>query len=756
MEQLIQDHPLVIRALTATFIFQGAYIAMGVYMLLVYLQARKKDYLQYSIYLLLFAGYFFIRVDQVLGTGLILPDEDTAFYFTTPLLFLITGIYIDFINTFAEIGRYSRQFSREVSIFSLTMYVSAVLSVGYLLITGDVGMARSYLGPVFSLVHIYSVYSVIRAFVVIKSPLRYYVLASNVFLISFTALGLNTASAVEFHEGLNSNTMWGFYPVNASQLGIFLEMISFSLGLGYKFNQIELEKDRIQKLDTFKTQLYTNISHEIRTPLTLISGPVENQLARRGLTPDDYRELQLVKANADRLLKLVDQMLDLSVIDSGQRVLRVSRGNMRIILTQLAEAFQYQANTRNIRIDSTVSGLDDVWFDNDVVEKIGANLLSNAVKYAVGDSIIVLGAQRSGGDAVLSVINTAEQIEGTDLNRLFKRFYRENKAVPGVGVGLALVKELAALAKGAVEVREMDEHRICFTVTLPIEKKAFRPDEIIHDDEQDGIAPSENSTSLPGQLATVLVVEDNDEIREFTASLFRADYRTLTAGDGKSGLEQALEVLPDVIIADIMMPEMNGMELCHALKTHIMTSHIPVVMLTARVGEAYELEGYETGANTYLTKPFHPNILKLKIRNLLTDRERFRQRFSESFAITPELAESPTERSFLTKLKSVCETHIADPELTAEKLAGHMSMSRSQLHRKLHAVFGASTTSFIRTWRIRLACELLAGRKVETVAEVAYVVGFSTMSYFNKCFREQMGCTPNEYMEKKADSAPET
>src|SRR5690554_3550598 len=183
-------------------------------------------------------------------------------------------------------------------------------------------------------------------------------------------------------------------------------MICFSLGLGYKFNQVELEREKIKKLDALKTQLYTNISHEIRTPLTLISGPIESQLAKPGLAPQDQHELLLVKTNADRLLKLVNQMLDLSVIDSGQRVLQISRGNMAVILKQLVGAFQYQADTRNIHINATISALDDLWFDYDVVEKVMANLLSNATKYALDDSTIAVDARRLGGSAVLSVTNT--------------------------------------------------------------------------------------------------------------------------------------------------------------------------------------------------------------------------------------------------------------------------------------------------------------------------------------------------------------
>lgn len=755
MDQFIQDHPSVITAILTTFIFQGTYLAMGVYMLLVYVQAKKKDYLLYGIYLMLFAGYFVVRIDQVFETGWVVDDEDDAFYFTAPLLFFITGIYIDFINTFAEINKYSKQFSREVSLFSKTMYVMTALVAGYLLISGDVETIRAYLRPVFTVVHLYAVYSVIRAFVVIKSALRYYVLASNLFLISFTAVGLNASAAVEFHEGIYSNTLWGFYPVNASQLGIFLEMICFSLGLGYKFNQIELEKEKIQKLDALKTHLYTNISHEIRTPLTLISGPIDNQLAKPGLAKEDQRELLLVKTNTDRLLELVNQMLDLSVVESGQRMLQVSRGNMTVIWKQLVGAFQYQADVRDIRIDATISGLDDVWFDPDVLEKVGANLLSNATKYAVGGSTIVVEAVEEGGYAKLSVTNVAKQQRVTDLNQLFTRFYQENEAAAGVGVGLALVKELVDLAKGNVDVQQLGGHRIRFTVALPVEQEAFNDHECVYPDRKNGEVKAVELLNSAANRVTVLIVEDDDDIRLFTASLFHQQYEVLTACNGKEGLEIALQTLPDVVITDIMMPIMDGIELCRLLKTNVMTSHIPVLMLTARVGESFVLEGYETGADTYLTKPFKPGVLRLKIRNLLNDRERFKQYYSESFSINPSLAVTPAEHHFLEQLKAVCDDHIVDSELTAERLAAHMNMSRTQLHRKLHAVFGTSTTAFIRAQRINLASEMLAGGHKNTVAEIAYHVGFSTVSYFNKCFKEQKGCTPHEYLQKKANMPKE-
>src|SRR5690606_18488471 len=250
-----------------------------------------------------------------------------------------------------------------------------------------------------------------------------------------------------------------------------------------------------------------------------------------------------------------------------------------------------------------------------------------------------------------------------------------------------------------------------------------------------------------GERATVLIVEDEDEIREFIASLFRQEYRVLLASNGKEGFDRAIETMPEVVITDVMMPEMNGMELCRLLKTNVMTSHIPVLMLTALADETHELASYENGADTYLTKPFHSIILQLKIKNLLAYQQRLRQRYSESFSIDPDRAVNKTEGGFLSKLKSVCETHLAESELTAEGLASLMNMSRTQLHRKLQGVFGTSATGFIRTQRIRLACGLLTCGKDETISKIAYQVGFSTVSYFNKCFKEQMGCTPIEYIQ---------
>ena len=300
------------------------------------------------------------------------------------------------------------------------------------------------------------------------------------------------------------------------------------------------ETERLKKIDDFKTKLYTNISHEFRTPLTLISGPIDNQLSKPEITKSDKKELSLVKQNADRLLKLVDQMLDLSMIDSGQRKLSVIQGNLYILLKQLVSAFQYKADEKKIMISSNIQKMTDVWFDKDIVEKIISNLLSNAIKYAPEGSTIVFSANDQDGIMVLSVLNESNNIGRKDLSKLFKRFYQDNKLSEGVGVGLALVRELISLSKGTIIANNIDDNKIQFTVSLPINKEAFKESDFVVSSIE---AVSETETAQSDislkDKPLLLVVEDEFEIRSFISSIFINNYQIIEAENGKIGVEKA-------------------------------------------------------------------------------------------------------------------------------------------------------------------------------------------------------------------------
>lgn len=735
-------------AVFTTFIFQGCFIAIGIFMLLLYFRLRKQDYLLYGVYILIFATYFFLRIDLELELQLFFENYDTSYYFLAPLVFLLSGVFIAFVDSFAEIREHHAKFSRELKWFSVATYLAAISIFFYVLLTKDFLLVKRHLNLLLLPLHLYGIYAVIRAFIVVKSPLRYYILLGNFFLIGFSMVGLNLGNQHSFSGGVESNNVFGFYSFNITQLGVFLELLVFSLGLGHKFYLVEIEKNRFQKLDELKTKLYTDISHEIRTPLTLISGPIEHQLGRTGLSTEDKKELSLIKNNAQRLLGLVNQMLDLSMIDSGHLQLHIAKGDLRGLLIQLVEAFRYIAKEKHITITYDFKKMDHAWFDRDVIEKIVSNLLSNAVKYAPKNSEVLVNAERTEDSFVFSILNSTSGMEIEDLGKLFQRFYQNNESTEGIGVGLALVRELVTLSNGSIIANNIGEDKIQFTLTLPITQTGYDID--TPNDSFAAESDSINSVQTIPQVTqkpSLLIVEDDKDVLSYTVSIFKGEYKVMTAGNGKEGVEMALKNLPDLIISDVMMPVQNGIELCHQVKSNELTSHIPVLLLTAKASEESQLKGLKTGADAYVTKPFNPNILKVRVEKLLENRERLREHYSKTFKVNPGLVPTKTEAEFLKRLQQVLDDHITSPEFTSEKFSELMYMSRSQLHKKLNAITGMSTTEFVRAQRINLATDLL--RKSDApISEIAYQVGFNTPSYFNKCFKEIQGCTPVEFLSK--------
>lgn len=541
----------------------------------------------------------------------------------------------------------------------------------------------------------------------------------------------------------NTHLAYSFYIL------IFISVIIAFYYLKLKQNIASNKLKAATALDQFKTRLYTDISHEFRTPLTLISGPIDNQLSKSEISKKDRKELTLVKQNADRLLSLVGQMLDLSIIDSGQRKLAIKQGNLSILLKQLISAFQYKASEKNITISNSIQNIKNVWFDKDVIEKITSNLLSNAIKYSPKRSTIVFDANNQEGVLVLSVINKSDNVGKKDLSKLFQRFYQDNKLSEGVGVGLALVRELVALSKGTIVANNIDDDRIQFSVSLPINRDAFEDDDIIFDEEtikadETEIQSNKNSEK---EKPLVLIVEDEADIRAFIISFLKKDYQIIEAVNGKIGTEKALKEIPDLIISDIMMPEVDGIQLCKTLKTNELTSHIPIILLTAKVAEKSEIEGISTGADAYVTKPFNSETLKVRVQKLIETRRQLQKHFSKTLSINPELAITSTESDFLKRLQAVLDQHITDPEFTSDLFGKLMHMSRTQLHRKLKTITGMSSSEFIRAQRLKLAIGLLKETDA-TISEIAYQVGFNTPSYFGKCFKEVYNCTPNEYLSK--------
>ena len=543
---------------------------------------------------------------------------------------------------------------------------------------------------------------------------------------------------------LKINPPW--YKTIAAYVLLFLMVASilyYFFQLRYKQKLASTKLNAIKELDNIKSNLFTNISHELRTPLTLISGPIEHQLSKNDLKTEDREELNLVKQNADRLLNLVNQLMDLALIDSGQLKLTIKEGNLNLFLKQTTEAFQYQAEKKNIKIRSEIEQLQSVWFDRDSIEKIVVNLLSNAVKYATTNSFIEFKASQQNDVLVLSVANSSHKTN-KDLVKLFERFYQNDASADGVGVGLALVKELVMLNNGTILANKLQEDKIQFTVTLPIVELAFNTSEI------EKIKTSEEVSVLETNLdneTVILIVEDDDDIRTFTKSIFKKQYKIIEAVNGEEGVIMALQHIPDLIISDVMMPIKDGVSLCNDLKNNQLTSHIPIVLLTARVGEEHEIEGLKTGADAYITKPFSLEKLKTRVEKLLEGRTQLQKHYSKGFDISSELKITSTETEFLKRLEDTLKTKITNSDFTSERFAEAMLMSRTQLHRKLKAIVNMTASEFIRKERLKLAIQLLK-ESDGTVAEIAYQVGFNSSSYFIKCFKDIYNCTPNEYLTK--------
>ncbi len=510
--------------------------------------------------------------------------------------------------------------------------------------------------------------------------------------------------------------------------------------------------DRLKQLNDYKTKLYTNLSHEFRTPLTLIAAPVKNLLKSKNIPVDAKKDLVLVERSSDRLMGLVDQLLELSKLESGFIQLRIAHGNLELFLNALLASFIPLAIEKKIRLTSRIHSIDFAWFDSDILEKILNNLLINAIKYTPNKGAIDFIAQRDGNMLKIIVENDVSEMKEEELQKIFERFYQSDKDTEGFGIGLSLVKELVALNHGEIETSYTNVKRIRFLLKIPVEKSSFSDSEIdllqaeVINPEVLSDFDSQIDASNPTQKI-ILLVEDHTDLREFTKSLFENDYKVIEAENGIVGIRKAFQFIPDIIISDIMMPEKDGITLCVTLKEDERTSHIPIILLTAKMGEENELIGLKTGADDYILKPYNPEKLKIRVQKLIESRIKLRKRYQQNVILKPnEIAFTSADENFFKRLQLVLNENLVNPEFNAASFSKAIGMSRMQLHRKLNALTGLSTTAFITSQRLKSALPLLEKNNI-TVAEVAYATGFSSPSYFIKCFKEAYGKTPSKYIE---------
>lgn len=554
------------------------------------------------------------------------------------------------------------------------------------------------------------------------------------------------------------------------------ELKRLNVELGEKNEELKRLNEEVLELTHSRLVFFTNISHELRTPLTLIADPVEMLLEDSGIKGKSRELLKMVQRNALALQQLVSNILDFRKIQNGKMELKLYRFDIVKTLTMWVGDFQLTAERKQIRLHLDVDdlkGSHEMIADQEKISRIVFNLLSNALKYTPAGGEIFVSLKDEGANLRLDVKDTGKGISQDEADKIFERFFQAKGAASGTGIGLALVKSFVELHHGEARVESELGKGSDFIVVIPREQEG--DSQVIHNDADivdnsanasvsdcknvvdesvlQYIDDGDRSRGKVQQLVsentnrpTVLVIDDNTDIRQYERTLLQDEYVVLEAADGKEGLAVALKEVPDLVICDVMMPVMDGLELTEQLKTNTATSHIPVIMLTAKNLEEHRAEGYEHGADSYITKPFHSKVLLARIENLLRQRQLLKNLYQGSKEAEKEISEAHLEdrdKQFLKQLQAIIQKNLSDSEFGVEDMGQQIGLSRVQLYRKVKAMTGSSVVDLLRKARLAKARRLLETRSM-SVSEVAYEVGFSAPSYFTKCFKEEYGMLPGD------------
>ena len=504
-----------------------------------------------------------------------------------------------------------------------------------------------------------------------------------------------------------------------------------------------------------KLQFFTNVSHEVRTPLTLILAPLDRLIV--SLRESPYAsDLGLIQKNANRLLRVINQILDFRKVEGKQEKLAVREIDLVPFVGEIKSYFDSMASVRVISYTFTSSIKQcTLWIDPDLLERVFFNLLSNAFKFTPEGGSVRIELTEEGDRVFIQVIDTGSGIRPANLPHLFDRFYTEDRSM-GTGIGLHLVKEYIHMHGGEIHVESEPGQRTTFTVCLRKGKAHFEDSDLMETSvshqayEASRLDDSETKEILSKTYPyTILITEDDDEVRCFLERELSLHFKIRTAANGKDALRVLEEEEISLVVSDVMMPEMNGFELCRMIKSQLPFSHIPVILLTALTDERQRIFGITGGADDYIQKPFHTDYVKIKIIHLLQERQKLRERLLEKLRDNKLLLSEPEkvesiDDAFLRKFAEQIEAVYADPEYNVEKLSETLGLSRGHLHRKIKELTGTAPVEFLRTYRLNKATQLLR-QNAYTVSEVAYRTGFSSPAYFSKCFKAVYGVTPTEY-----------
>ncbi|MCB0554220.1 MAG: response regulator [Phaeodactylibacter sp.] len=747
-------------------LFLGFVLMMLLYNVILTFTARDKAHFFYSFYLITIAGYH-LYASRMLADWLgpfLFSSHPQYLYFFKLVAYFGLAAYMGFIRYFLNLKQLLPGWDRW---FRLLMWLAIpVLALDAMLcIWSDFSPDIADLAIVpFTLAFLISTFLFLWPLYKTGDKKGYFVLAGIV------AMGLGIfLTLVERFQSPEYGLLY-------YKTGSVLEIVAFALGLAYSRRQevrdrqtarFELERsqllrhqehaeaERLKELNELKSRLYTNITHEFRTPLTVIMGMAAE-------VEDNEKAKNLILRNSANLLRLINQLLDLAKLESGKLELKFIQADIISYLQYVTESFQSMAAAKNIHL-TFHSDEKELWmdFDEEKIQQISYNLLSNALKFTPEKGEVTLQARRElmEGRSFLQffVQDSGIGIGKEDQVHIFNRFYQGDSVTyneGGTGIGLALTRELIELMDGTISVESREGIGSRFTVSLPIKQEAKRlgPAQVkaagsglsfVNPDiaYKQGQQPADSLEDAP----ILLIVEDNPDVVTYIQSILDTLYITYVASNGRAGLEQAVTLIPDIIISDVMMPEMDGYELCDALKRDERTSHVPVILLTARTADEDRLAGLKRGADAYLTKPFNKEELLVRLKNLVEVRRLLQERYAQL-----AMEESPSDRkpdiedAFLQKLRLAVEAALNDQDLSVTALGPAVNLSQAQVYRKLKALTGKTPSQFIRSIRLQKAVELLETTS-QNISEIAYQVGFNDPNYFTRTFHQEFGKAPSEF-----------
>lgn len=578
---------------------------------------------------------------------------------------------------------------------------------------------------------------------------------ANVLLMQNEEMNKQTARLNALHGKVDTYLVQ--YNHQKMYIVLFSIILFLLIGIMVYIYRTILMKRRIEEdANKAKLQFFTNISHELRTPLTLIADPVNYIIHDDNLNSQQRSMLQIVQRNVLVLTQLVSEILDFRKVQNGKMELRLSDFNLSESMKQWIMLFSASAQKKHIAISMNAPDVVMLRADQDKIERICYNLLSNALKYTSEGGEITLTVKEENGRVMISVADNGCGISSDELPYIFDRFYQAKNAGRGTGIGLAIVKAFTELHHGEVSATSVEGKGSTFTIHIPVRQKGEVTNLATEKIEQ--LVEPSSAQEVPNQARhideliqpyqtdkpEVLIIDDNIDIRTYLRSVLSEKYNVSEAADGKAGLELARKIVPDIVLSDIMMPVMDGLAFCQQLKTDKAISHIPVILLTARSLDEQRAEGYEHGADAYLSKPFSLRLLLSRIDNLIESRKKLNQTWSKGVE-DDEIGNISNEidKSFLKQLRKIIQENLANSDLSVEQIGDEIGLSRVQLYRKVKALTGYSPVEIVRKARLTRARHLLQTTE-RTVSEVAYAVGFSTPSYFSKCYKDEFGENPKK------------